>query len=79
MPTGWFTDGCLDKELIKEAKSLLTTKMFANTKFLKKHLGISGQLAGRIFRSLGWIKYGSKTRHAKYKRPKKWVHGDTLL
>ena len=43
MPTGWFTDGCLDKELIKEAKSLLSTKMCANTKFLIKHLGISGQ------------------------------------
>ena len=55
-------------ELLQQASHALQGKNYSNTRFLKKHLNISGVRAGAIFRRLGWVAYSHTRSSRTYRR-----------
>jgi len=58
----------VSQEQLQEATHALRGKNYSNTRFLKKHLSISGVRAGAVFRRLGWEAYSRTTSSRTYRR-----------
>ena len=54
--------------MIEQAEKALEGKNIASTNYLHIKLGITKNMAARLYKKLGWTKYGSSSNNTTFKR-----------